>query len=53
MYVLLFDREAAPPTQNMAMARKRHATAAHMKPKLYLPSDAVRPKERKLLRPMT
>jgi hypothetical protein len=53
VYVLLFDSEAAPPTQNMTMARKRHATAAHMKAKLYLPSDAVRPEERKLLRPMT
>ena len=35
------------------MERKRQATAAHMKPKLYLPSEADNELFRKLLRPMT
>ena len=35
------------------MARKRHATATHMKPKLYFPSVAVVPADLKSLRPCT
>ena len=51
LYVLSF--EAAPPAQSSIVASNRQATAAHMKPKLYRPSETVRPAERKTLRPMT
>ena len=47
-YRLLLVEVAAPPlfevtpaTQNRTIARKKHATAAHMKPKAYLPIVAV------------
>lgn len=50
--VLLFF-EVTPATKKMTMARKKHATAAHMKPKAYLPRLAVWPFELKLFRPLT
>lgn len=49
--LLFFD--VTPATQNKTMARKKHATAAHMKPKAYLPKVAVSPFELKLFRPLT
>ena len=44
---------AAPPPQRKMVARKRQATAAHMKPKAYLPSDASRSSDWKAFRPRT
>lgn len=52
-FVLPLELDVAPPTQRKTMARKRHATAAHMKPKLYFPSVAVVPAALKSLRPCT
>jgi len=50
---LLLERPAAPPAQNKTVAMNRAATAAHMKPKLYLPRFAVMLLFLKSLRPMT
>lgn len=47
------ELDVAPPTQRKTIARKRHATAAHMKPKLYFPSVAVVPADLNALRPCT
>lgn len=47
------ELDVAPPTQRNTIARKRHATAAHMKPKLYFPSVAVVPADLNALRPCT
>lgn len=51
--VALLFFEVTPATQNMTMARKKHATAAHINPKAYLPKVAVWPFELKLFRPLT
>lgn len=50
---LPLELDVTPPTQRKTMARKRHTTAAHMKPKLYFPRVAVVPAELKALRPCT
>ena len=50
---LPLELEVAPPTQRKTMARKRHATAAHMKPKLYFPRLAAVPADLNALRPCT
>ena len=47
------ELDVAPPKQRKTIARKRHATAAHMKPKLYFPSVAVVPADLNALRPCT
>ena len=47
------ELDVAPPTQRKIMARKRHATAAHMKPKLYFPRFADVPADLNALRPWT
>ena len=52
LYVLSF-RPAAPPRQNNTVEMKKQATAAHSKPKAYLPMCAVCPLLRKLFRPLT
>ena len=50
---LPLEPDVAPPTQRKTMARKRHATAAHMKPKLYFPRLAAVPADLNALRPCT
>ena len=52
-FFLPFELDVAPPTQSRTIARKRHATAAHMKPKLYFPIVAVVPADLNALRPCT
>ena len=47
------ELDVAPPTQRKTIARKRHATAAHMKPKLYFPRFADVPADLNALRPWT
>ena len=47
------ELDVAPPTQRKTVARKRHATAAHMKPKLYFPRFAAVPAALNALRPWT
>ena len=53
LYVLSDFLEVTPAKQSKAVARKRHAMAAHMKPKAYLPSEAVCWFPMKLFRPIT
>ena len=50
---LPLEPDVAPPTQRKTMARKRHTTAAHMKPKLYFPRLAAVPADLNALRPCT
>ena len=50
---LPLELDVAPPTQRKTIARKRQATAAHMKPKLYFPSVAVVPADLNAFRPFT
>ena len=47
------EPDVAPPTQRKIVARKRHATAAHIKPKLYFPRFADVPADLNALRPCT
>ena len=47
------ELDVAPPTQRKTVARNRHATAAHMKPKLYFPMFADVPADLNALRPCT
>ena len=51
--LLPLELDVAPPTQRKTVERKRQATAAHIKPKLYFPRLADVPADLNALRPST